>query len=50
MGHRSILTTQHYISAANTLDTTAADILDALFTRTHPQAAEPDAVRLADPG
>ncbi len=32
MGHRSILTTQQYISAASTIDTTAADILDGLLT------------------
>jgi Skp family chaperone for outer membrane proteins len=31
MGYRSILTTQQYISAANTIDTTA-DVLDELLT------------------
>ena len=35
MGHRSILTTQQYISAATTIDTTAADIMDGLLASTH---------------
>jgi integrase len=36
MGHRSILTTQQYISAATTIDTTAADVMDGLLASADP--------------
>ncbi len=40
MGHRPILTTQHYISAATTIDTTAADILDSPLAELGPAKPE----------
>jgi len=34
MGHRSILTTQQYISASTVLDTTAADVMEEILSAT----------------
>jgi hypothetical protein len=34
MGHRSILTTQQYISASEIVDTTAADVMEEILTAT----------------
>ena len=42
MGHRSILTTQQYISASSVVDTTAADVMEEIL-------AEPSAPRLLRP-
>jgi hypothetical protein len=52
MGHRSILTTQQYISASTILDTTAADVMEGAHPQHHGAQPEPDVAlfRRSDPG